>query len=247
MNAKEVSKMTGVSVRTLHHYDTMSILSPCRNPQNGYREYSNGDLDKLQQILLFRECGFPLAKIKELLSRPDFDRGKAFEIQKKYLLRERKRIDLMLETLEKSAKNSEGEITMSNEEKFSGFDFTNNPYEDEARQLWGDETVEQSNAHVQALSEDERNVMAGRFDELFAELAEMRFESPCSKIAQEAMDKMFRFFNTAFGVTYSPEAFAGVGQMYVDDERFTENVDKYGVGLSKFLAAAMSIYAEGRK
>ena len=247
VNAKEVSKMTGVSVRALHHYDAMSILSPGRNPENGYREYSDDDLDKLQQILFFRKCGFPLVKIREFLSRPDFDREKAFEMHRKYLLRERERIDLMLETLEKTAKNLKGGIVMSNEDKFGGFDFTSNPYEDEARQLWGDEMIDRSNAHIKSHSQREQEMMAKAMDDLFAQLADIRFEAPASEIAQKAMDKMFKHFNYAFGVTYSPEAFAGIGRMYVEDERFTVNVDKYGEGLANFLAEAMGIYAQSRE
>lgn len=99
MNAKEVAKITGVSVRTLHHYDTISILSPSRNPENGYREYSGDDMDRLQQILFFKECGFSLAQIKGLLNSPSFDREKAFDLQKKFLLHEKRRIELSLKLL----------------------------------------------------------------------------------------------------------------------------------------------------
>lgn len=243
MNANEVAELTGVSVRTLHHYDKIGILSPYRNPDNGYREYCDEDMDLLQQILFFKECGFSLAKIKELLDKPDFDRGKAFELQMKYLLHEKKRIDSMLKTIEKSMKNLRGETTMSQKDKFNGFDFTNNPYEEEARQLWGDEVVDQSNARIGSMSKDEQNDIARGMDDLFAMLAKVKDENPGSDVAQEAIDKMYQHFNSNFGYHYTLEAFAGVGQMYITDERFTVNVDKYGEGLSKFLAEAMKIYA----
>lgn len=247
MNTREVAKITRISVRTLHHYDTISILSPGRNPENGYRDYTDDDLDRLQQILFFKECGFSLSQIKELLNSPDFDREKAFELQRKYLSHEKMRIESMLETLDKSLKNIKGEIKMSQKDKFNGFDFTKNPYEDEARRLWGDEAVEQNRRHIASLSEEEQNKIAKGMDDLFRSLAEIRQESADSKTAQEAMDRMFRHFNSNFGNKYTPEAFAGVGQLYITDERFTENVDKYGEGLSKFLAEAMKIYAERQK
>lgn len=247
MNINEVSEIVGVSIRTLHYYDKIGILSPCRNPENGYREYDHADMDKLQQILFFKECGFPLAKIKKLLDRPDFDGEKAFEIQKKYLLHEQKRINSMLKTLEKSIQNMKGEIQMSQKEKFNGFDFTNNPYEKEARKLWGDETVDKSNAFIANLSEDEQNSIAKGMDDLFTELATIRMEYPNSETVQKAMEKMYNHFNSNFGYNYSLEAFAGVGQLYISDERFTKNIDKYGEGLSKFLAEAMKIYAESQK
>lgn len=247
MNAKKVAKITGVSVRTLHHYDTISILSPGRNPENGYREYSEDDMDRLQQILFFKECGFSLSQIKELLSNPSFDREKAFNLQKKYLLHEKRRIEMMLETLEKSVQNMKGRMTMSIKDKFHGFDFTNNPYEDEARRLWGDKAVDQSNAHIKSLSQNEQETIAKGMDALFTDLAKIRKEAPDSATAQAAMAKMYSHFNANFGFRYSLEAFAGVGQMYVTDERFTENVDKYGDGLAKFLSETMKIYAESQK
>jgi len=247
MNANKVAEITGVSVRTLHHYDTISLLSPRRNPENGYREYSDEDLDKLQQILFFKECGFSLAKIKELLDNPDFDREKAFELQKKYLLHKKKRINLMLKTLDKSTKNMKGETTMSQKDKFNGFDFTNNPYEEEARHLWGDEVVEQSSAHIDSLSQSEQNALAKGMNDLFIELAEIKHESPDSEAAQKAMAKMYSYFNSGLGCKYTLEAFTEVGQMYISDERFTANVDKYGKGLSKFLAAAMEVYSKRQK
>lgn len=244
MNTTEVACLTGVSVRTLHHYDKIGLLCPCRNPENDYRNYSEKDLDLLQQILFFKECGFPLAKIQKLLSSPSFDREKAFALQKKYLLHEKKRINSMLNTLEKTIKSSKGETTMTQKEKFSGFDLSHNPYEEEARHLYGDDAVNQSKAHFEAMPTSERNAIATSMDNLFIELAAIRTVVPDSDTAQKAMDKMYHYFNQNFGYQYSLEAFSGVGQLYVCDARFTENIDQYGDGLSKFLAQAMRIYAE---
>ena len=86
MNTNEVAGLTGLSVRTLHHYDAIGLLCPQRNPENGYREYSEENLDCLQQILFFRECGFPLSVIRELMENPEFDREQAFQVQKAYLV-----------------------------------------------------------------------------------------------------------------------------------------------------------------
>lgn len=243
MNTNEVAGLTGVSVRTLHHYDKIGLLCPDRNPDNGYREYSENDLDLLQQILFFKECGFSLAEIGKLLGSPSFDREKAFVLQKKYLLHERKRIDAMLDTLDKTMRSWKGEWNMTQKEKFGGFDMTHNPYEEEARRLWGDEAVDQSNARIRSMSADEQNAIAKGMDELFRELAQVRTESPDSEAAQKAMDKMYYYLNKNFGFQYSLEAFAGLGQMYVDDDRFTRNIDKFGEGLSAFLARSMAVYA----
>lgn len=243
MNASEVAALTGVSVRTLHHYDQIGLLRPARNPGNGYREYSERDLDLLQQILFFKECGFNLHKIQALLGSPAFDRDKAYALQKRYLLHEKRRINAMLGTLHKTIQASKGETTMTPEEKFTGFDLTDNPYEEEARRLWGDQAVDTSNAKLAALAPEGRGAAAKEMHSLFTRLAALRGEAPESEAAQSAVDDMFHYFNQTFGNLYTPEAFAGLGQMYVADERFTQNIDRYGEGLSAFLARAMGEYA----
>ena len=244
MNTKEVAVMIGISIRTLHHYDQIGLLCPKRNAENDYRKYSEEDIDKLQQILFFRECGFSLKNIEMLLNSPDFDKEEAFNLQQKYLLHEKKRIELMLNTLYKTMKALKGEISMSQKEKFEGFDMSHNPYEEEARKLWGDAVVDKSNAHISALSKEKQDEISNGMDTLFTELAAIRHEKPDSPIVQAAMEKMFAYFNQNFGYTYTPEAFAGLGQMYVNDNRFTEYIDNYGEGLSKFLSEAMSIYTK---
>ncbi|MBN2219470.1 MAG: MerR family transcriptional regulator [Kosmotogaceae bacterium] len=244
MNAKEVAELSGLSVRALHHYDEIGLLSPKRNAENGYREYSEEDLDKLQQILFFRQCGFSLERIKKLLSNPRFDRAGAFELQKKHLMLEKERIETMLGTLERTLKTIKGEDSMSQRERFKGFDFSYNPYEEEARQLWGDETVEKSNDFIASKSDREKKDMEKVLDKLFRELAEIRDEDPDSDLAQEAIDKMYKVFNESFGHYYSLESFAALGNMYVMDDRFKENIDKYGEGLAEFLSKAMQDYAD---
>ncbi|HUM23083.1 MerR family transcriptional regulator [Mesotoga prima] len=244
MNAKQVAELSGLSVRALHHYDEIGLLRPRRNAQNGYREYLEEDLDKLQQILFFRQCGFSLERIKKLPSNPRFDRVKTFELQKKHLMLEKERIEAMLSTLERTLKTLKGEDSMSQEEKFKGFDFSFNPYEEEAKQLWGDETVEKSNDFITSKSDRERKDMEKILDELFRELAEIRDEDPDSHLAQEAIDKMYRVFNESFGHYYTLESFASLGNMYVMDDRFRANIDKYGEGLAEFLSKAMQEYAD---
>jgi len=244
LNAKQVAELSGLSVRALHHYDEIGLLRPRRNAQNGYREYLEEDLDKLQQILFFRQCGFSLERIKKLLSNPRFDRARAFELQKKHLMLEKERIEAMLSTLERTLKTLKGEDSMSQEEKFKGFDFSFNPYEEEAKQLWGDETVEKSNDFIASKSDRERKDMEKILDELFRELAEIRDEDPDSHLAQEAIDKMYRVFNESFGHYYTLESFASLGNMYVMDDRFRANIDKYGEGLAEFLSKAMQEYAD---
>lgn len=244
MQIHELARLSGVSVRTLHHYDNIGLLRPSRRTENGYRDYSDRDLDRLQQILLFRACGFSLENIQMLLDSPSFDREQAFLLQKKMLVHEKERIDTMLCTLEKSMQSMKGEISMSSAEKFEGFDFSKNPYEEEARRRWGNDTVEKSNACFKALSKEKQANVAEQMDNLFRELSHLRVEASDSETVQTVVGRMFRFFNENFGNIYTPEMFAGLGQMYVNDPRFTKNIDRYGDGLSQFLEEAMSVYAK---
>lgn len=243
MTAKQVAVLTGISVRTLHHYDNIGLLSPARSSENSYRHYSNKDLDMLQQILFFRECGFQLKQIKLMLHNPAFNKAASFDLQERCLLHEKKRIEHMLKTLRKTRKNMKGENTMTAKEKFVGLSMSSNPYEQEARELWGDAAVDSSKSHIESLSKAELEAIPEEMDALFTELAALLQENPASAPVQSAVARLYQFFNTNFGCRYTPEAFAGLGRLYVEDSRFTENIDQYGKGLSAFLCKAMGIYA----
>lgn len=132
---------------------------------------------------------------------------------------------------------------MATKDQFKGFDMTKNPYEKEAKERWGEETVKASISHIKNLPPETKKTMGTEMDALFSKLANLRTEDPSSRIVQGAMEEMYRFFNASFGYYYSLEAFASLGQMYIKDERFTKNIDSFGKGLSLFLSQAMGIYA----
>src|SRR5699024_6331089 len=137
----EVADLAGISVRTLHHYDEIGLLTPDEVTESGYRLYSDDNLETLQQILFFKELDFPLQKIKEIINSPSFDRERALRLHRTMLLEKRERIDNMMAAIDRTIQHTKGEIHMSNKEKFAGFDFSHNPYEQEARKRWGDEAV----------------------------------------------------------------------------------------------------------
>ncbi|HAC3175417.1 TPA_asm: MerR family transcriptional regulator [Listeria innocua] len=244
MQTKELAELTGVSVRTLHHYDKIGLLVPQKDDWNGYRIYSEKDVDKLQQILFFKELDFPLKKIKQILDDPSFDKEVALSLQRRLLIEKKTRIEAMLETLDQTIKNEKGEIIMTNKEKFTGFDFSTNPYEEEARKLWGDKVVNQANERITNMNEKEQMAIKESFDAEFRQLAAVRKSAPESNEAQQAVHHFFQYLNDTHGNLYSLEAFAGLGEMYVADERFTKNIDRFGDGLSAFLKEAMAIYAK---
>ncbi|SFL70515.1 DNA-binding transcriptional regulator, MerR family [Gracilibacillus orientalis] len=239
MQVKEVAVLTGVSVRTLHHYDEIGLLSPVKSAGNGYRIYSDEDLATLQQILFFRALDFPLKEIKKIMSSSHYNRLEALEMQRKMLLNKQKNITNMLGTIEKTIQNEKGAYPMSQEEKFQGFDFSNNPYEEEARQRWGDKKVDEANQNAKSMTKELQEGM----NQIYQELAAVRHIDPASKEAQQIIKKWYDFLNDHF-TTYTPEVFQGLGMMYVEDERFTKNIDQFGEGLAIFMSEAMTEFAK---
>ncbi len=133
---------------------------------------------------------------------------------------------------------------MTHQEKFEGFDFSRNPYEQEARERWGDQAVDDSNAKISKLTEAEQAQLEERMNNIYRTLASLRNGSPASAEAQAAIGEWYAFLNSSVGHHYSLEAFKGLGQMYVADARFTRNIDQFGDGLAQFMCEAMAIYAE---
>jgi DNA-binding transcriptional MerR regulator len=246
MKVKEVADLVGISVRTLHYYDEIGLLTPEETTESGYRLYSDKNLEMLQQILFFKELGFPLKKIKEIINSPSFDQHEALVLQRKMLLEKRRRLDKMIATIDKTIQHMRGEIQMTNKERFEGFDFSHNPYEKEARERWGNEAVDKANAKLGNMSKEEQEAMTKEMNSIYQKLASLRHGSPESEEAQAAIKGWYDFLNNHFGC-YSLEAFKGLGQMYVDDERFTKNIDQFGEGLAKFMRDAMAVFADKNK
>ena len=243
MKVKEVADLVGVSIRTLHHYHEIGLLTPTETTDSGYRLYSEDDLAKLQQILFFKELGFSLKEIKNMMSNPAYDRLEALVLQRKMLEEKRKRFAKMIAAIDKTIQHMKGEIEMTNEERFAGLTFRHNPYEEEARKRWGDESVNQAQAKLAGMSDDELQGLAEKWEMIFRQLAQLRQQSPESPDVQTAIKAWYDFLNENFA-QYSLEAFAGLGQLYVDDPRFTQNIDKYGEGLAEFMSKAMKVFAE---
>lgn len=242
MRVSEVAELVGISVRTLHHYDEIGLLTPDDVTEAGYRLYSERNLERLQEILFFKALDFPLKRIKAMMEDPAYDRKKALEMQHKLLHDRRQRLDRMIETVERTIRHEKGEIEMTNQDKFKGFDFSRNPYEQEARERWGDEAVDRSNARIGGMTKEAVTALQDEMNALYGKLAALRHEAPDSDEAQAAIGEWYRILNRMG--SYSVEAFRGLGQMYVDDERFTRNIDQFGDGLAAFMRDAMAVYAD---
>ncbi|UXR77809.1 MULTISPECIES: MerR family transcriptional regulator [unclassified Staphylococcus] len=246
MTVKEVANLVGISIRTLHHYNKIGLLIPEEITDAGYRLYSEQNLKTLQQILFFKEIGFTLKEIKNILSNPSFDRYEALILQRKMLVEKRHHIDNMIETVDKTIEHMIGGSQMTNKERFYGLNMQFNPYEEEARRRWGDEAVNETNAKLSSMSKDKQQDVSEKWDMIFMQLASLRNQSPESPKVQKVIKEWYRFLNNNFR-HYSLEAFQGLSQLYIQDERFTNNIDQYGEGLAHFMSEAMTIFTQKSK
>lgn len=229
---KEISRLTGISVRSLHYYDEINLLKPTQTTDAGYRLYDDTALERLHSILLFRELQFPLKEIKSILDNPDFDTRTALKEQIKLLELQRNRLDKIIisarEILTKGAELM----------RFSAFDKTEiDKYTNEAKQKWG---------HTDAYKEfeDKHSDFADKTDELmkiFAEIGKIKHLSPDCEKAQNQIKKLQNFITENY-YTCTDEIMKNLGQMYIGDERFKNNIDKAGgIGTAEFTAEAIRI------
>jgi DNA-binding transcriptional MerR regulator len=240
---QKLAKMAGVSVRTLRYYDEISLLSPLRT-SNGYRIYGPKEVDLLQQILIYRELGVPLEKIKEMPSLKDFDRKKALQGHLKALIEKRAQLDLLIANVEKTIGKEEGEMEMKDEEKFKGFinelvDENERVYGSDARSRYGDGEVDRSNEMLRGKSEKEWIELQAVQSELEETLRDaMKSENPDASLYGKAYE-LHKKWLSFFWEGYSLEAHKGIAQMYLDDPRFTVYYDNIAKGSAVFLRNAV--------
>ena len=230
----EVSVLSGVSVRTLHHYDAIGLLKPTKVTEAGYRLYDDRALERLHSILLFRELQFPLREIKTILDNPDFDRKAALTQQIRLLELQKEHIEGLILSAREMMNN--GGDTMS----FTAFDKSEmEQYAAEAKKRWGGtEAYRQS----QKKSPEEQAASGGDMLAIFGEFGAIRTADPASREAQALAEKLQRFI-TAHYYDCTKEILGSLGQMYVADERFRENIDRAGgPGTAEFVSRAIDIY-----
>jgi len=231
----QVSALTGVSVRTLHHYDAIGLLKPARITEAGYRLYDDPALERLHSILLFRELGFSLEEIKRILDTPDFDPMEALEKQIALLEEKRARLEAMIRQAKKF--REKGTIEMKKE--------TFDTYAREAESRWGKTEAwkEYAKKSEGRTREREQSLGDGLMD-IFLRLGALRQGDPGSQEAQELV-KELQSYITAHYYTCTPQILKGLGQMYAAGGEFTENIDKAGgPGTAVFARKAIEIYVK---
>ena len=238
MTVNEVSKLTGVSIRTLQYYDKIGLLHPAKYTEAGYRLYNDAALETLQQILLFRELEFPLKDIKEIISRPDFDRSKALGQQIKLLTLKKEHIENLID-LAKGIK-----LLGVRKLKFEAFDTSKiDEYAAQAKAYWGKtpaykEFEEKSRGRTK---EEDKKIYQGMID-IFGEFGQIRNTEPSSKDAQ-ALVKKLQDYITEHMYTCTKKILSSLGKMYAGGGDFTKNIDSYGgEGTAEFTSQAIEIY-----
>lgn len=244
---QKLGRLAGVSGRTLRYYDEIGLLKPARINSSGYRVYGPNEVDRLQQILFYRELGLSLERIKEIITAPSFDRAAALREHREQLVARKQQLDQLINNVDKSLATLEGRMTMTDREKFEGFkrqmiEENEKKFGSEIRAKYGDKTVDRSNAKLMGMSKEQYE----QFEQLGAEVMEtlkaaFATGDPAGELAQKAAD-LHRQWLSFTWPSYSKEAHAGLAQMYVDDERFTAYYDKDQPGLAKFLRDAVLIY-----
>lgn len=244
LHIKEFAKLTGVSVRTLHFYDEIGLLKPSSvDEQNGYRFYDENSLTRMQEILFYRELDFPLKEIRTILSSPDYDKQKALKEQKHLLTLKKERLERLISALDGAMK---GELFDMNVFDNSEFEAKRKEYAKEARKKWGDtaayrECVEKTAGY----SEDKFKSLSSAMDEKIAEFADCKRNgfTPDSNEARSLVKKWQNFITENY-YSCTEEILAGLGEMYVADERFRENIDRHGDGTAQFMGDAITAYCK---
>jgi DNA-binding transcriptional MerR regulator len=249
---QRLGQIAGISTRTLRYYDEFGILKPARINSSGYRIYGQAEVDRLQQILFYRELGVSLESIKDIVTAPAFDGAQALRDHRQKLLEKREQLDLLIMNVDRTIALTEGRINMSDKEKFEGFkqklvDDNEKKYGKEVREKYGEDTVNKSNAKVKNMSQEQYDEVTKLANEL-TETLQATFQSgdPAGELAQRAAD-LHRQWLSFYWDSYTKEAHAGVAQMYVDDERFTAYYDKVQPGTAVFLRDAVHIYTGMKK
>lgn len=242
----QVAKLAGVTIRTLHHYEQIGLLEPSQRTNVGYRQYLSSDLDRLSQILFYRELGFPLEEISTLLDDPGADQTEHLRRQHELLTARLKRLQAMVDAVKKEMKANMSGINLTPEEKLEIFgEWLPEEYAEEAEQRWGDtQAWTQSNERTSKFSKDDWVRIKAETDALEARMVtaltagEAASSSAAMDLAEEHRASIGNYYDCGY------EMHRGLGDMYVADERFTKYYEDRAVGLAVWLRDAIHANAD---
>ncbi|MEL6590263.1 MAG: MerR family transcriptional regulator [Bacteroidota bacterium] len=249
---KAVAKFAGVSVRTLHHYDRIGLLKPAARTEAGYRYYGEAELLRLQQILFYKELDVPLKEIQELLDEPGFDMVEALQRHKSALINRQQRLNKLLQTIDNTIDHLKKENFMTDPEML----YEGMPKEEaqalrkEAIEEYGAEEVERSEKAMMQLGKNGFQQLQAEFEALNRDLFALREQDPASPRVQQLTELHYQIIRKFWGTTQledkQAEAYTGLGDLYVSDERFALIDGQYHPEFARFLQKAMKQFAESR-
>ncbi len=238
----QVAKLAHVSVRTLHHYDEIGLLEPSARSDAGYRLYTLEDLERLQQVLFYKELGFELDDIKAIMTDPGFDRREALVYQRDLIVEQALRLEALLGLIDKTIAADEGGVRMTKEEMFEVFgDFDPSQYEDEVKERWGDtDAYRESARRTSRYTKDDWSRFKAEGEQQMARMIEL-FDAGVAPGAPEAMDvaEEARLQIDRWFYPCSREMHAALGDMYIADARFTAHYDRHRPGLAAWFRDAI--------
>lgn len=241
LSVSEAAKRAGVSVRTLRYYDEIGLLKPSETTRAGYRFYDDAAMAALQQILFYRELGVPLEQIGRILSAPDNDRTEALRKHRTLLMMKRRRLDDMLRLVNETI----GGITMYDERPRptqADWEAVKNQYAQEAAERWGNtEAFLESRERHKDYTPEQKVQISAEMEDIFQAFGAC--PDPEGAEAQ-ALVKRWQAHITRYHYNCTDGILACLGQMYVGDPRFQENLDKYGPGTARKMSAAIAAYCK---
>ncbi len=235
---REVAQLTGLTVRTLHHYDAIGLVSPPRTA-SGYRTYGEDDLLRLQQVLVYRELGLALEQIKTIVHDPTFDRRAALLDQRMQLQARVDGATSMIRAIDAALETMKGDREMNAKQLFDGFDPSK--YEDETRARWGQtDAYKESARRTKAYTREDWQRINRERDTTLRKLADLLAagKSPTDPAAVE-LAEAHRLHIDRYYYPCSHDMHAKLAQMYTGDPRFEANLNRFGEGVAAFLAAAI--------
>jgi DNA-binding transcriptional MerR regulator len=248
-SVKQLAKLAGVTVKTLHVYDKISLLTPAERTGSRYRLYKEKELLRLQQILFYKELDFPLKEIKSILDDPGFDLIEALEGHRKMLKERKARINTLMKTIDSTIHSLTNKTMLNLEDLYEGLSKEEaRTYRNQAISSYGHEIVNHAENHLRTLSKEDIQALVARQKELGKALYLIRDQQPESKEVQELIHQHYintrKLWGTHNAEDKQAEAYQGLGQLYLSDERFTSEHAASGPDFRTFISKAMSAYAD---
>ena len=243
---KQLSKLAGITPRTLHYYDEIGLLKPSRVGDNGYRYYGDEALLRLQQILLYRELDMPLEDIKKIMGRRSFDVLTALESHREQLTKRIGQMERLIATVDDTILYMKGKKEMSEKQLFEPFSEEQQAeYQKEAEQMYDPEVVKASNRKWKSYTTADKQRIGEEGNAVYRDLLAAMPKGAASPEVQACVERWRRHMDYFW--TPSPEQLVGLAHLYNDDPRFKANYDKVDPRLAEFMLEAVTIYVDRLK